>query len=118
MVHVSAIALETTYAPMHVGAHDPPDAMDVPSPHIAAFETIGSVQGSGLHVNVAGVSTAAVHASAVPDESVYPAAHAGAHAIPDATLPPAPHIVEFATVGNGHAFAEHDGGMPLHVPPT
>ena len=49
---------------------------------------------------------------------VYPAAHIGAHDDPDATLPPAPHCVELATVGNTQAFGEHDGGIPLHVPPT
>lgn len=116
--HVSAVALDTTYAPMHVGVHDAPDAIVRPVPHVAELVTVGSVQGSGLHVNVAGVNVAAVHASAVPAEMVYPAAHVGAHDAPDATLPPAPHIAELPTVGNMHAFAEHDGGIPLHVPPT
>jgi hypothetical protein len=89
----------------------------LPSPHIAEFATVGSVQGSGEHENVGGVSTAAVHVSAdVPAEMVYPAAHPGAHDAPDATVPPAPHDAEFATVGNAQASGEHDGGMPLHVP--
>ena len=74
--------------------------MVLPSPHIAEFATVGSVQGSGEHENVGGVSTAAVQDSPVPAEIVYPAAHIGAHDAPDATLPPAPHIAEFATVGN------------------
>jgi len=118
VAHVSAVALDTTYAPMHVGVHDAPDAMVLASPHVAEFATVGSVQGSGLHVNVAGVSTAAVQASPVPAEIVYPAAHVGAQDAPDATLPPAPHIAEFATVGNTQASGEHDGGMPVHVPAT
>ena len=118
VAHVSAVALDTTYAPMHVGVHDAPDAMVLVSPHVAEFATVGSVQGSGLHVNVAGVSTAATQDSPVPAEIVYPAAHIGAHDAPDATLPPAPHIAEFATVGNTHASGEHDGGIPVHVPAT
>jgi hypothetical protein len=103
---------------MHVGAHDAPDAINVPSPHIAEFVTVGSVHKSGLHVNVAGVSTAAVHDSPIIDEMLYPGAHIGAHDDPDATLPPAPHVAEFETVGNAHASGEHDGGIPVHVPAT
>ena len=107
MAHVSAVALDTTYAPMHVGAHDTPDAMLVPSPHVAEFETVGSVHGSGSHVNVAGVNTAAVHANPVADETVYPDAHVGAHDAPDASVPPAPHIAELFTVGSTHASGTH-----------
>jgi hypothetical protein len=118
-VHVSVpTAACTPYPAAHIGVHDAPDAMLLPSPHIAEFATVGSVHGSGLHVNVAGVSTAAVQASPVPAEIVYPAAHVGAQDAPDATLPPAPHIAEFATVGNTHASGEHDGGIPVHVPAT
>lgn len=103
---------------MHVGVHDTPDAMLVPSPHVAEFETVGSVHGSGSHANVAGNRVAAVHASDVLADTVYPDAHVGAHDAPDATVPPAPHIAELFTVGSTHASGEHDGGMPLHVPPT
>lgn len=119
-MHVSAIASDTTYTPAHDGTHDAPEAtVPLPSPHVAEFATVGNVHGFGLHVNVAGVSVAAAHDSAVfIGEIVYPAAHVGAHDAPDATLPPAPHVAEFATVGNAHAFAEHDGGIPLHVPAT
>jgi hypothetical protein len=116
------VVFDTTYAPTHVGAHDAPDAMvTFPSPpHVAEFETVGSVQGSGVHVNVAGVSTAAVQDSGggVLAEMVYPGAHVGAHDAPDAMDPPAPHVAEFATVGNTQASGEHDGGMPVHVPAT
>ena len=118
MLHVSAVTLDTTYGPAQVGVHDAPDAMEVPSPHVAEFETVGSVQGLGLHENVAGVSTAAVHDSAVIAEMVYPPAHIGAHEAPEATVPPAPQVAEFETVGNAQAFGEHDGGIPVHVPPT
>ena len=78
---------------------------------------MGSVQGSGVQVKVAGVSTAAVHDSGVlATEMVYPGSHSGAHDAADATLPPAPHIAEFATVGSAQASGEHDGGIPVHVP--
>jgi hypothetical protein len=116
-VHVSVpTAACTPYPAAHIGVHDAPDAMLLPSPHIAEFATVGSVHGSGLHVNVAGVSTAATQDSPVPAEIVYPAAHIGAHDDPDATLPPAPHIAEFVTFGSAHASGEHDGGIPVHVP--
>ena len=117
-MHVSSVPLDTTYAPPHVGAHIPPDAMDVPSPHVAEFATVGSAQRSGPHTNPAGVSVPAAHVSAVPAETVYPDAHIGTHVPPDATLPPAPHIAELFTVGSSQASGEHDGAIPLHVPPT
>ena len=109
---------DTTYGALHAGAHVDPDASVVPSPQVIEFATVGSVQGLGLHVKVDGVSVPAPHTSAVDDEIVYPSAHVGAHDDPDTTLPPAPHIAEFATVGNAQAFGEHDGGIPVHVPPT
>jgi len=120
VVHVSGVPLDTTYPPTHIGTHVAPDTMGLPSPHAAEFVTLGSAQGFGAHVNVAGVSTPAKHPSPPPPTTtlLYPTAHIGAHIAPDATVPPAPHMVEFATVGNAQASGEHDGGIPLHVPAT
>ena len=118
MLQDSAAALDTTYRPAHCGTHDDPDAKEVPAPHMAEFATVGSVQGSGSQTNVAGVSTAAVHASDEmgPPETEYPEAHVGAHVAPDARLPPAPQEDEWVTVGSAQASGEHDGGIPTHVP--
>lgn len=89
------------------GAHDDPDVMVVPIPHIAPLVTVGSVQGLGLHVNDAGVNVPAEHDSDESD-AVYIAVHDGAHVVPDVCVPPIPHIMLLVTVGSMQ-------GLGLHV---
>ena len=104
------------HAALTVHVAPPTTAPHALTVYVAPFAFV-TLSAAHWHVNIAGVSTPAAHASPVPDDTTYGAAHVGAQLVPASCVVPAPHVAAFATVGCVHAFASQIGAVPLNVPP-